>query len=490
VDLTQTGAAATANTPLGPTESATPATDPIAAGSVEEPSTGAETGAPPGMSSSPASVVSSTGPETSDSDSRVANQVERFSGIKEIGRDGNTSRIFSLKPPFEVEKGFETSLDEIIKRTESVRAPLCATPVPNGTALYGTTEELFIRLQKAIAAQTSQSEQTCALLTYWTIASWFPDGLSFAPVLAIIGPAYEGDLVLCALRNFCRYPLMLTLADISSFKDVSFRYVNGETTPTLLFYAPYVTKQMTALLSCTATRGHLVSGAGSCNDFFGAKAIFLGEEVSAHRIPRCSVQVNVHATAAACATQKASRLTESNVQELQNMLLMYRTKNLVKVYNSDFDAFELTSDTRAIANALGACIVDSPKLQSELISLLMSLEDQRQTDRATSLEAVALEATLNLAHAGKTQVLVGEIACEVNRIMNERGERLHYSAEKIGHQLKKVGLVSRRLGKAGKGLVMDLATLTRVDELAREYGGAGLEKDENNLHCPLCTENK
>ena len=37
---------------------------------------------------------------------------------------------------------------------------------------------------------------------------------------------------------------------------------------------------------------------------------------------------------------------------------------------------------------------------------------------------------------------------------------------------------------------MDLATMTRVHDLAAVYGGVGLEQDENNLNCPLCTENK
>jgi hypothetical protein len=35
---------------------------------------------------------------------------------------------------------------------------------------------------------------------------------------------------------------------------------------------------------------------------------------------------------------------------------------------------------------------------------------------------------------------------------------------------------------------MDLATMVRVHELSAVYGGAGLDQDENNLHCPLCTE--
>lgn len=301
----------------------------------------------------------------------------------------------------------------------------------------------------------------------------------------IVAPEFEGDLVLRALRNFCRYPIMKARADISFLPKLNWRI-----TPTLLFYDPYITKQMATILGCTTCRGYMVGDASGYKDFYGPKAIYVGEEVSADRLPRSSIRVRLQPTAPAHATQPTLRPTEAVVQDLQNQLLRYRTKNLVRVYNSDFDASLLTSDTRAIANALGACVIDSPELQSQLISLLTPIENQRQADRSTCLEAVTLEAVLNLAHAGKAEIFVHEIANEVNRITQTRGERLHYGAETIGYRLKNVGLVTCRLGKAGKGLVMDLATMTRVHELAAAYGGAGLEQDENNLHFPLCTENK
>ncbi len=486
-ELVQTGAAPDVDASHSTTESAAQAaTESIAAAGEEQPSAGPGAGALPGAPIIPASESVSTNSAIDLSDTCVANPAVRIRGITEIGRDGETSRIGSWQPPFEVQKGFEASFKKIFQRAELVRAPMDAVPAPTGSTPYGTTEELFARLQKAIAVQACLSERASRLLAYWTFSTWFPDALSLAPGLAIVGPGYEGDLVLCALRNFCRYPLMLTRADISSLKNVKWN-----TTPTLLFYDPYVTKHMISLLSCTATRDHLVSDAGYCRDFFGPKAIYVGEEASADRIPMCSLQVNVHPTAAAaCEIEKASRMTEIEVQELQNQLLNYQLKNLVRVYNSEFDASELTSDTRAIANALGACIIDSPGLQSQLISLLAPVEDQRQADRSTGIEAVTLEAILNLCHEGKAQILVGEIAFEVNRIVEARGERLHYSAESIGHRMKKISLVTRRLGKSGKGLVLDLATLKRAHELAAVYGGVGLEQDENNLHCQLCFANK
>jgi hypothetical protein len=384
-----------------------------------------------------------------------------------------------------VEVGCEASFVQIIKRADTVRNPLQATPVPTGSARYGTAAELFGLLQEVMAELTLVPEQTSALLTFWTMSTWFADALPIAPGLSIVAPEFEADLVLRALRSYCRYPMMLTRADIPSLK-----MLNWQSTPTLLFYDPNIAKQMVTTLGCTSTRGYLINDGGGYKDFYGPKALYLGADVSVDRIPRCSLQVRLQPTATAPSKQKSLRLSEAVAKDLQNQLLRYRCNNLVRVYNSDFDASLLTSEMRAIANALGACIVDSPSLHEKLISILEPFDSQRQADRSTCLEATTLEAALNLCHQSKPQILVGEIATEVNRIVKEHGERLQYSAEIIGHRLKKVGLSTRRLGKAGKGLVMDVATIKQTHELAAAYGCAGSERDETYQHCPLCTENK
>jgi hypothetical protein len=134
--------------------------------------------------------------------------------------------------------------------------------------------------------------------------------------------------------------------------------------------------------------------------------------------------------------------------------------------------------------------VGAPELQAEIISLLTPFSDHKLAERLDDLGMLAIGAVLTLCHQGKNQVLVGEVAIEVNRVQKPRGERLTYSEEKVGHSLKKVGLYARRLGKAGRGLVMDTATMVRLHELAAVYGSAGSDQDENNLHCRLCNENK
>jgi hypothetical protein len=452
-----------------------------AGAAVDEHSTGPQAAEHAATSRAPAPAAESTDSDSSHGQSVAAKQVLKYQGIEEPVRT-RADHITSWKPTFEVEQGFVGSLEKILERAQAVRAPAQATPVPTRTASYGSTAEIFLRLQEAIAGQASVPGHTSALLTYWTLSTWFADGLPLAPGLVIFGPEFESDLVLRTLRNYCRYPLMLTRADVSSLMRETWL-----TTRTALIFDPNITKQTACLLGSTAARGYLVNDGRGYRDIFGPKAICVGLAVSPDRIPRCSLQVRLQPNASPPATQHSLRETETAVQGLQNQLLRYRTKNLVRVYNSDFDAASLmASDMRAIGNALGACIVDSPELQAQLLSLLMPIESQRQADRSTGLEAVTLEAVLNLAHAGKEQILAGEIATEVNRLAMARGERQRTSAERVGHAMKKIGLATRRLGRAGRGLLMDPATMTRAHELAREHGGAGLEPDEINLHCPLC----
>ena len=426
--------------------------------------------------------VSSTS-TAAKSESSAENKRMPLFGIDDVIRVGKT-KFGYFNSTFEVEKGSESSLTEVVELARRRRMVGYATPVPTREASYGTTEGLFIRLQNAIIQQAHLSDQTSALVTFWTMSTWFSDALYLAPGLVITGPPLEGDLVLRTLSNFCRWSMLLARADLSSLKKV-----NWDQIPTLLFNDPNLTKASSSLLGCLTRRGYIADHTDRLEyaDFYGPKAIYVGEEVSPDRTPRCCLQVHLSHTAASL-TQKASKEINAVTQQLQNQLLSYRLKNFTRVHNSEFNS-GLTSDTGAIANTLGACIVDSPALQAKVISLLAPFENQRKTDCSTSITGVTVEAILHQCHAAKARVLVGEITTEVNSIMKTRGERLTYSAEKIGHEMKRIGLVTRRLGSAGKGLVLDQTTIAKVHELSATYGGAGLDRDERNLHCSYCAHN-
>jgi hypothetical protein len=202
-----------------------------------------------------------------------------------------------------------------------------------------------------------------------------------------------------------------------------------------------------------------------------------------------SLRVNASETGKS-ETHPSSHLSEEMIRHFQNQLLHYRINNLQKVSKSGFNASGLSSEAKAIANALGACFVDAPTLQAELVSALMPQSQQQIAERLDDLGTHVVGAAFALCHQKKDTILVGEIAAEVNRILLSHGERLQFSAEKVGHKLKKIGLLSRRLGGSGNGFLLDHSTRLRLHEVAAAYGFEGFVGEEKDLHCPLCQEMK
>ncbi|MGA8730512.1 MAG: hypothetical protein WB608_17290, partial [Terracidiphilus sp.] len=171
-------------------------------------------------------------------------------------------------------------------------------------------------------------------------------------------------------------------------------------------------------------------------------------------------------------------------------LLCYRVKNLPGVFGTDFNASGLSPELASIAHALGRCIVDAPDLRAEIASLLTPHSKQQIAERLDDLGTLVVGAAFALCHQGKDAILVGEIAAEVNRILLSRGERLQFSAEKVGHKLKKIGLLTRRLSGSGNGFLLEHATQLRLHEVGAAYGCEGFIEEEKSLHCPLCQQKK
>jgi hypothetical protein len=121
----------------------------------------------------------------------------------------------------------------------------------------------------------------------------------------------------------------------------------------------------------------------------------------------------------------------------------------------------------AIAQVLGASMGCDPELQRGIIELLKERDEQSRVDHASGQNGMVLRAVLWHCHQhNQQQVFVREIAATANQIYHEEGESLTISNETVGHVLKNLGLYTRRLGKAGRGLMLDKATQSRAHELS------------------------
>jgi hypothetical protein len=177
-----------------------------------------------------------------------------------------------------------------------------------------------------------------------------------------------------------------------------------------------------------------------------------------------------------------------NLECLPGHLAKYRESNLARVSRLEFNPKGVSPETGAIAKALGSCIVDSPDLHASLVSILALRDRQRISERLDTAEAFVVEAVLALSKGGAEQLYAREIAVEVNRLLEARGQRSKLSPEKVGHRLKRLDLPARRLSQAGNGLVMDKETMTRLKTLSGMYVGEDLLADSQNLHCSQAIE--
>ncbi|MBV8116252.1 MAG: hypothetical protein JO300_16025 [Silvibacterium sp.] len=163
-------------------------------------------------------------------------------------------------------------------------------------------------------------------------------------------------------------------------------------------------------------------------------------------------------------------------------LNQYREAHLDVVRHSQFVAHGLPLEAAAIASALGSCIVDEPELRNRLVLRLKGQNSEDRYQRVDLTDAIVVEAALALSRADRQSVYVSEVAVEANRLLELRGEQIKLSPERVGHRLKKLGLRSRRLSQAGKGLIFDTVTIAVIHQLASMY----LEEDflPNNENLP------
>ena len=421
--------------------------------------------------------------------SRMCPEPEKeLEGIRESLRTKNGA-FDTVRLQYSVRPEAESIFQQMVAQAEYARDPWKQIPFPTQTKEYGTTDELLTSIKLAIAEQTQLSDTNSALLTYWVLSTWFQDILPLAPGLAISGWAHEGDVVLRTLKAFCYHPVLLAGITSSTLNDVYW-----ERKPTLLISDPNLANRMAVLLAGSTRRGYLafrkVSGCPTSPfHYFCSKAIFLGD--NSRMVLALQNYLHINASPAhGVELPMVPPLSEKMTQNYQNQLYLYRAKNLLDVYGSDFNPPGLSPEVTSIASALGGCIVDAPDLKTEVVSLLTPHSHQQIAERLDDLGTLAVGAALSLCHQAKDQVLVGEIATEVNRIQKGRGERLQYSPERVGHQLRKAGLLTRRLGAAGNGLLLDHATQVLLHQVASAYGCAGLSDSKESLHCLLCQQNK
>jgi hypothetical protein len=351
---------------------------------------------------------------------------------------------------------------------KNLRLP--ASPVP-----YGSLEEIVAGLTAIFQQRACLQEEVARLLVYCGIATWFSDVLDLAPCLCITSPAgRDRVLILKLLSYFCRHALLLGQASAESVLHVA-----PGLNPTLLIHYSKVPAKVQGLINVGCYRGTPVpSAAGEMFDVFGMKVMAASEmPISLENV--VNVAIPPHRTDP---SPRWDDGLEQLASQLQGQLLRYRLEHCNEVLACDWDVPEFVSPVREIARSLGRCLC-SAKLRDDLIDLLREQEEYVRAAWSADEHAIALEALLlachdpeqgdaaaNSNHLQGTRLYVGEAAEIANGVLQSRGEPPWFSARGIGETLRAVGLLTRRLDRAGRGWKLNRKTREKIHELAKSYG--------------------
>jgi hypothetical protein len=235
---------------------------------------------------------------------------------------------------------------------------------------------------------------------------------------------------------------------------------------TRLVWAPRFDRRTADLLSTLTDRRFSVVGGGSLGYNSSPTAIYADENPGKHNIQN---SIHIHLTATNQAPPAPPHGLQEKIEGIPLHLDQYREKNLNKVRAGTWVPVGLSSETAAIATALGRGVVDAPELRHKLVALLKTLDQQHGSEMSNTMEAIVVEGIQSLNHGGLERAYVREIAAEANRLLKVRGETARLSPEKVGHLMKRLGLCTRRLSQSGNGLTFDNATVTGIQQLAAMY---------------------
>jgi hypothetical protein len=301
-----------------------------------------------------------------------------------------------------------------------------------------------------------------SLLAYWAISTWFTGNLSFFPNVVISGPVSTADLLLRTLMAVCHRPVLLGELSPAVLRKLPI----NELTPTLLIREPQLSRYMSALLNTSNQPGYLFFSGKTFQQLYCPKCIYLGECFKDAPAMSNSVHINLSGNSL---PPRHSAPADEEITCFQNRLFSYRLLHHDKVAAANFRVSGFRPEISVVADVLAAAIVDDVELQRGVIEVLKDRDEQSRVDRATGVNGLVLQAVLFHCHQKDQRKFVREIATTTNRLCAEDGESLKLSSETVGHVLKNLGLYSRRIGNAGRGLVFDKATQSHAHGLGHSY---------------------
>jgi hypothetical protein len=354
--------------------------------------------------------------------------------------------------------------------------------LPSKIAAYDSTRKLFNNISDLISQVTSARKDVVELLTFFVFSTWLSDSLPSAPFLWIVSPPMTSTGPLeQMLTLLCRRALVVSERSLPKFHSLAV-----DLQPTLVTKVFEPTRRHLNLLRTLTRRGTLTAVGGKFVEASSAIVVFAPEPLRDQASAGFPLELELFPTADYIPRLSASK-AEQIAAEYQPQLLQHRLLTLPRVKAPAFDLSQFTIPMQDLAHNLGACIVDDNELQARLVVLLKPADREVRVGYASLLTAIVLEVLLARCHTATGKYFaVTDVCKDVNTVLRARGDVTELSPEKVGWNLRALGIRTEFILRGRKGLVLSDDVRKKIHELALAYGVRTLRELPEKPQCPLC----
>jgi hypothetical protein len=334
-----------------------------------------------------------------------------------------------------------------------------AVRFPRPSKAFGAAATLANSMLDFLCRYAHLAADAAGLLVGFCLASWFVDCLPVAPVLYLLGPDNETELVLRLLGCLCRRPVLLSDLNVPALATLP-----RDLDPTLLIGQRNLPRQVVRVLVASNNHRFYIARGRSQLHAYGAKALSANPE----SVNELDVRVTVSP-----ALKELPMLTDAAerdfADDFQAKLLRYRMVNRQRVSAAQIDIRDFVPAMRDEARAWLAPICDCPDLQRTVSGCLLQQSREVATAGLADDRCLVAEAALFFCHEATTeQFFVGDLAERVNDLLKGRHEDRALTAKKVGLLLRALGIHGERVVKGYRILLTD-SVREQIHAAARDY---------------------
>jgi hypothetical protein len=360
--------------------------------------------------------------------------------------------------------------------------------LPQGAEPYDGLDEVIKDVSSFFIFCLDVDSASVALMTAYVFSTWFPDKLSVAPYLALLGPPGSGKTTaLRVLSLLCRRSLLTADITSAAFYDICHRIG-----PTILIdetRSAGQPRRLFHLLRSSSSRGLVALSSEKAQLAYGPKVLSWVELPDDPQLNSRCVIIPMHKTSRTDLNSPDDPRVLQYAEKVRMRLLQFRFEHYRKlpVPKAPLQA-QLSSRALDLYRALALPFGSDQKF-CELLASLIGAQRRFQPSLLSPAQASVVRVLHAFIHKypASPGFMLSDLTTAMSLDLASRCEPSGLNERKVGYILTSLGLTNRSRKSNGYALWLNRSDRVRIHEMPRDYEVDGVPTEPIQT-CEICTK--